>query len=176
MEKGYVQVYTGNGKGKTTAALGLAFRAVGRGFQVQMFQFLKGTSTGELESAKRLEPNFQIRRFMEVEKFFWQLNGEEKNRMKEKINQEYQEMKDFISKGSCDVIILDEIMGAIHSGMVTVEQVCQIIDAKPETVELILTGRDVPREILERADLVTEMKPLKHYIEKGVTARIGIEK
>lgn len=175
MKQGYVQVYTGDGKGKTTAALGLGLRAVGRGFKVLMIQFLKGMETGELEAVKKLAPDFHIIRFAETEKFFWELSDEEKARLKDKTQQEMKKLREFMKDNYCDVLILDEIMGAIHGDLVSVAQVCQIIDQKPREMELILTGRNVPDEIACRADLITEMKNIKHYMEKGVPARLGIE-
>jgi cob(I)alamin adenosyltransferase len=176
MKKGYVQVYTGNGKGKTTAALGLAFRAVGRGFRVIMVQFLKGMYTGELESSKKFGDNFKIVRLAETDKFFWTMNEEEKLELRSRVQSEIKYIFEVLEAEACDILILDEIMGAMHGGIVTEDQVCQMIDARPETMELILTGRNVPDKIFEKADLVTEMKPLKHYIDKGVPARDGIER
>jgi len=175
MRTGYVQVYTGDGKGKTTAALGQGLRAAGRGLKVIMIQFLKGTETGELEAVKKLSPNFHIIRFAESKKFFWQLTEEEKEQLREKTQEEIQKLDEFMKDNSCDVLILDEIMAAIHNGLVSTEQVCRIIDGKPKGMELILTGRDVPQEIAARADLITEMRQIKHYMDKGVSARKGIE-
>jgi len=176
MEKGYVQVYTGDGKGKTTAALGLAMRAVGRGLKVVMLQFLKGSVSGELETAKRLAPEFEIRRFFRDDKFIWQLTKEEKESLRQNTRLLYQEAIDCMEAGIYDVIILDEIMGAVGYGLLTVEEVCCIIERKPAGIELVLTGRNAPEEIVKKADLVTEMKPVKHYLSQGVAARDGIEK
>jgi cob(I)alamin adenosyltransferase len=176
MEKGYVQVYTGDGKGKTTAALGLAFRALGRGFKVIMVQFLKGMYTGELESSKKFGDNFKILRVGETDKFTWEMDEEEKRALRDKIQEEIKYIFEVMEKEACDILILDEVMGAIHGGYVTEDQVCEMIDAKPDTMELVLTGRKVPDGIFEKADLVTEMKPLKHYIDQGVPARDGIER
>lgn len=175
MEVGYVQVYTGDGKGKTTAALGQGLRAVGRGLKVVMVQFLKGIESGELEAVKRLDPQFTIMRFAETRKFFWQLTEQEKEQLKEKTQQEIKQLEGLMKEGFCDVLILDEIMAAIHGGLVSVQQVCRLIDHKPRSMEIILTGRDVPREIADRADLITEMRNVKHYMDKGVPARKGIE-
>lgn len=175
MKKGYVQVYTGDGKGKTTAAIGLGVRAVGRGLKVIMIQFLKGVFTGELEGIKKLSPQFNIIRFAETEKFFWELSEEEKQELKEKTQKQLEKLDKYIKDEACDILILDEIMAAIHGGLVSVEQVCNIIDNKPEGMELILTGRNVPEAIAERADLITEMKAVKHYSQAGVSSREGIE-
>lgn len=175
VEVGYVQVYTGDGKGKTTAALGQGLRAVGRGLKVIMVQFLKGIDSGELEAVKRLQPQFTVMRFAKTRKFFWQLTGEEKERLKEKVKQEMKQLEDLLKAEACDVLILDEIMGAVHGGLVSLDDVCRLIDNKPRGMELILTGRNVPGEIADRADLITEMKNVKHYVDRGVTARKGIE-
>lgn len=175
LDKGYVQVYTGNGKGKTTAALGLALRAVGRGLKVIIIQFMKGSETGELYSVEKLSPDLKIYRFEVQEKFFWALTPEEKELLKENVIKGYDFALKQLEERTCDILILDEIMGTIHSKILEVKDVIKLIEAKAETQELILTGRNVPEEIFERADLVTEMKDLKHYFNKGVKAREGIE-
>ncbi|MCR4442809.1 MAG: cob(I)yrinic acid a,c-diamide adenosyltransferase [Peptococcaceae bacterium] len=176
MEKGYIQVYTGNGKGKTTAALGLGLRAVGRGLKVVMFQFLKGGFSGELESARRLAPYFEIRRLAAADKPTWALLEDEKSVLREKFAQEYAELEKFIREGSADLVILDEVMAAVHYGLLNASDVCRLMEIKPQEMELVLTGRNAPPEILERADLVTEMRPVKHYYSSGVKARDGIER
>lgn len=174
MERGLIQVYTGDGKGKTTASIGLGIRAVGRGFKVYMVQFLKGTDTGELHTLKNIE-NFKVFRFQSTEKFFWNLNEEEKKILAEDMKKAYEFVVDVLQNKKCDILILDEIMAAIHSKMYTVEDVLKLIDMKPKEMELVLTGRSAPQEIMERADLVTEMKAIKHPFEKGIPARYGIE-
>lgn len=176
MEKGYVQVYTGNGKGKTTAALGLAFRAVGRGFKVIMVQFLKNMYTGELSSSERFEDKFKIVRIGKTDKFTWDLNEDEKQELRDRVQDEIKFIFGILKDEATDILILDEIMGAMHGGFITEDQVRQMIDAKPDSMELVLTGRNVPESIFDKADLVTEMKPLKHYIDRGVPARDGIER
>lgn len=173
--KGYVQIYTGDGKGKTTAALGLGLRAVGRDLRVLMVQFLKGRETGELEGIKRLAPEFQIIRFAQSHKFFFQLDQEEKEELKERVNKELKTLYEYMENDMCHILILDEIMATMENGLVEVERVCNIIDSKPPGMELILTGRNVPEAIAAKADLITEMKKVKHYAEEGVSARIGIE-
>lgn len=175
LKKGYVQVYTGNGKGKTTAAVGLAVRAAGNGLRVYMVQFLKSMQTGELESAKKLEPNFKIFRFEKKRGFFWTLNDEEKRELKEEIQEAYRFCLDTLKEGKCDLLIMDEVMGALTNQLLTIDQVLELIEFKPENVELILTGRDVPKEIALKADLITEMREIKHYFEKKVPPRKGIE-
>ena len=176
MQKGYVQVYTGDGKGKTTAALGLGLRAAGRGFKVVMFQFLKGAYSGELDSTLLLDGRFTIVRLGETKKFFGALNEQEKKELKEKLQEELKQVEAILKSEDCDILILDEIMAALHGDLITVEQVCQLIDARPDKMELVLTGRSAPQAIIDRADLVSEMRCVKHYMDKGVPARAGIEK
>lgn len=175
LKRGCVQVYTGNGKGKTTAAVGLAVRAAGNGLKVFMVQFLKSGATGELESAKKLEPNFEIFRFEKKRGFFWTLSDEQKLELKKEIQEAYSFCRKVLEEKQCDILIMDEIMGALSNNLVSLEQLIELIAIKPENMELILTGRNVPQEIVDRADLVTEMKDIKHYFEQGVPAREGIE-
>ncbi|MCM0649960.1 cob(I)yrinic acid a,c-diamide adenosyltransferase [Clostridium swellfunianum] len=175
LEKGYVQVYTGNGKGKTTAAIGQAMRAVGNGLRVYMLQFLKTDPTGELEISKLIGDKFQIFRFESKKGFFWTLNDAEKAVLKEEVNRAYEFAVEVIKNNSCDVFIMDEIMGILSNKLLTEQQVIELIDNKPSSMEIILTGRNVPASIKDRADLVTEMKEIKHYMEKGVFSREGIE-
>jgi len=176
MEKGYVQIYTGDGKGKTTAALGLGLRAVGRDLRVIMFQFLKGSPSGELKSAPLLGGNFQIIRLAESKKFFWTMNEQEKDELKKNMQGELEQVRKVLANKKCDLLILDEIMAAIHGELLSVEDVCALIEARPPEMEMILTGRSAPDKLIEQADLVTEMRCIKHYMDKGVTARRGIEK
>ncbi|RKD29088.1 cob(I)yrinic acid a,c-diamide adenosyltransferase [Thermohalobacter berrensis] len=173
--KGIVQVYTGDGKGKTTAAIGQGLRAAGHGYRVTMVQFLKGRDSGEVESIKKLEPNFKILRFDRTRKFFWNMNEEEKNELKNKINNAFEYIEESINKDEYDILILDEIMAVINNNLVSIEKVIDILKNKPENVEIILTGRNVPNQILDIADLVTEMKMIKHPFSKGIPARKGIE-
>lgn len=175
LKRGLVQVYTGYGKGKTTAALGLAFRAVGRGLQVRMIQFLKGQETGELYSVKRVEPDFQILRFERARGFFWTLDDQEKRELKQDIDTAFAYAKKLLANGECDLLILDEIMGVLHNHLLTIDEVCDLVRSKPGQVELVLTGRDAPPQISELADLVTEMREVKHYFGRGIPARTGIE-
>lgn len=174
LKEGYVQVYTGNGKGKTTAAMGLAFRAAGDGMEVKIVQFLKSWKTGELEAASKFS-NMEIYRFEKVKGFTWDLNEEELAQLKKEVRDAFTFVKKLVENRECDILILDEIMAAISAEFISDEEVLSLINSKPRDMELILTGRNVPNKILERADLVTEMKEIKHYYEKGVNAREGIE-
>jgi len=173
--KGYVHIYTGNGKGKTTAALGLAFRAVGNGLKVLMFQFLKGEGeyTGEREAAIRLAPDLEIRA-RGGEGF---VDPTDPSPMARSLAREaLDEARHEIQSDRWDLVILDEINVAVHFGLVPVRDVHAILEAKPAGVEVILTGRLAHQELIDRADLVTEMIEVKHYFRAGVAARKGIEK
>lgn len=175
LKEGYIQIYTGNGKGKTTAAVGLATRAAGNEFKVTMVQFLKSGSTGELESAKKLSPYFNIYRFEKPRGFFWTLNDGQKAELKEEIQEAYRFCLKVMEDKQCDILIMDEIMGALSNGLVSEEQLLELMDKKPKDIELIMTGRNVPERIMEKANLVTEMKDIKHYFNEGVPARKGVE-
>lgn len=174
LKKGYTQVYTGDGKGKTTAAMGLAFRAAGNGMNVYIVQFLKGMKTGEQKSIDKID-NISLFRFQTTTKFTWDLTEEEQILYKKETRDAYFFAKECLEQGKCDVLILDEVMAAIHGGYITEDEVADLIELKKENMELVLTGRSVPKKIFDKADLVTEMKPLKHYMDKGVDARYGIE-
>lgn len=175
LKKGFVQVYTGDGKGKTTAALGLALRAAGNNYRVCMVQFLKTSRTGEIESAKKLENNFKIYRFEKKKGFFWTLNDCEKEELKKEVKKAYKFCLKALENNTCDILIMDEVMAILSNRLLSVEEIIKLIDKKPDNMELILTGRNVPEEILQKADLVTEMKNIKHYMDKGILAREGIE-
>jgi len=173
MKKGLIQIYTGNGKGKTTAALGLALRAVGHGMKVLMVQFMKGNGPyGELESSKKLSPYLTIIQSGR-ETFISKPNPDPKDL--ELAQEGFLTAKKAIQNKEYDIVILDEINLAIDYGLIPLSDLLQVIDSKPEVTELILTGRYVHREVLMRADLVTEMVDRKHYYDKGVPAREGIE-
>lgn len=175
LKKGFIQIYTGDGKGKTTAALGLALRAAGNNYRVCMVQFLKTSRTGEIESAKKLEGNFKIYRFEKKKGFFWTLNDCEKEELKEEVKKAYEFCLKALENNTCDILIMDEVMAILSNRLLSVEEIIEFIDKKPDNMELILTGRNVPEEILQKADLVTEMKNIKHYMDKGILAREGIE-
>lgn len=173
--KGLVHIYTGNGKGKTTASVGLGIRACGRGLKVLMVQFLKGSETGELITIKKLEPGFILHRGTELKKFTWNMNEEEK----QQTRREQQALFGYAVKeagtGNWDLMILDEILGAISSGMMELEAVTEFVKNKPETMELVLTGRNAPPGLIELADYVSEINAVKHPMDKGIPARKGIE-
>ncbi|OPZ94046.1 MAG: Cob(I)yrinic acid a,c-diamide adenosyltransferase [Firmicutes bacterium ADurb.Bin419] len=175
MEKGLIQVYTGEGKGKTTAAIGQGIRAYGRGKTVYMVQFLKSSETGELLTLKNLEPDFKVFRFEKKRGFIWSLGEAEIEELKAEISRAFDFVKETFKAGACEVLILDEIMAVISNRLVKIDDVLDIIKNKPENIELILTGRDVPTEIIEAADYVSQIGCIKHPFEKGIAAREGIE-
>lgn len=173
--KGLVHIYTGDGKGKTSAAIGLGIRACGRGRKVLMIQFLKGALTGEIIAIKRLEPDFIIKRGREIKKFTWNMDKKEMEELKKDTISLFSYAEQEVMNGAWDVIILDEIMAAIHSNALTIDQVSGIIRNKTEKTELILTGRNAPEELKVLSDYVSEIKAVKHPADEGVPARIGIE-
>ncbi len=172
LSKGYVQVYTGDGKGKSTAALGLALRASGHGLRTYVGQFMKGQHYGELE-ALRDHPHITIEQYGDVRC----IRREEVTA--EHIAQAHQGLeraREATLSGKYDVVVLDEVNVTIWFGLLAVEEVLALLDQRPEQVEMILTGRRAPQELIERADLVTEMREVKHYYQQGVMARQGIER
>ena len=174
-EKGLVIVYTGNGKGKTTAALGMALRAIGYDHRVCMLQFIKGSwHYGEMDSSKKLEPNFEL---IAVGKGFVGILDDNSPREEhEKYAAEAVRIcREKIFSEKYDVIILDEVNYAITLGLIDVQEIIKIIKEKPSELDLVLTGRDVKEEIVELADLVTEMKEIKHPFKSGIKAKKGID-
>ncbi|HOU24460.1 MAG TPA: cob(I)yrinic acid a,c-diamide adenosyltransferase [Anaerolineae bacterium] len=169
---GLVQVYTGDGKGKTTAALGLALRAAGAGMRVYIGQFLQGMHCGELESIQRLAPHITLEQYGLNE--FVHVNGASPAQLSA-AEHGLQRIRQALTSGEYDIVVADEINIAIFFHLLTEDQVLQLIDAKLPEVELVLTGRRAPASIIERADLVTEMREVRHPYQKGVLARAGIE-
>ena len=174
--QGLVIVHTGDGKGKTTAALGLALRAWGGGFRVLVLQFIKGSRTyGELDAIEALR---SIRKTIEVRQCglgFTQRNKEKKENHIAAVKEAFHMARKEISSGQWDVVILDEINYAVKFGLCGAEDVLQLIREKPKALHLLLTGRDAKPEIVEAADLVTEMRLVKHPFKNGIKAQKGIE-
>lgn len=173
LELGLIQLYTGDGKGKTTAALGQAFRAAGHGLKTLVIQFMKGNiEYGELEASRRL--GLITIRQMGRETFVSKKNPDP-------VDIEWAEKAlamagEEIPSGKWDLVVLDELNVTLDFALVTKEAVERVLDSKPDRVELILTGRYAPDWLIERADLVTEMREVKHYYSEGVAARVGIER
>ena len=172
---GLVIVYTGNGKGKTTAALGMALRAIGYDHKVCMLQFIKGSwHYGEMDSSKKLEPNFEL---IAVGKGFVGILDDNSPREEhEKYAAEALRIcREKIFSEKYNVVILDEVNYAINLGLIDVQEIIKIIKEKPSNLDLVLTGRDAKEEIIELADLVTEMKEIKHPFKSGIKAKKGID-
>jgi len=172
---GLVIVYTGNGKGKTTAALGLALRAIGYEHKVCMLQFIKGSwHYGEMNSSKKLEPNFEL---IAVGKGFVGILDDNSPREEhEKYATEALRIcREKIFSEKYNVVILDEVNYAINLGLINVQEIIKIIKEKPANLDLVLTGNHVKEEIIELADLVTEMKEIKHPFKSGIKAKKGID-
>ena len=170
--KGYVQVYTGDGKGKTTAAIGLSVRAIGAGLRVFLAQFVNGMVYSELKSLERFSPQLIVKQYGRAQ--FVHNKPTEEDIAAARAG--YEEVRKIVTSGKYDLVILDEANIAVHFKMLSVEDLLRIIDEKPESVELIFTGRNADPRLIEKADVVTEMKEVKHYYKKGVTARPGLEK
>ncbi|HJW85676.1 MAG TPA: cob(I)yrinic acid a,c-diamide adenosyltransferase [Candidatus Brocadiaceae bacterium] len=174
MENSLILVHTGNGKGKTTAAIGTGLRAVGHGMKVLMLQFIKGTwHTGELDAVKRLHPDFKIIQLGQG--FIKSQKGEWSEAVLENARASWNLTKQEIASDAYDMIILDEINNMIDYGLIDVEEAIAVLKERPKRLSIILTGRNAHPKIIEMADLVTEMKEIKHPYKKGIKAQKGIE-
>ncbi|MFN4132454.1 MAG: cob(I)yrinic acid a,c-diamide adenosyltransferase [Caldimicrobium sp.] len=172
LEAGYIQVYTGEGKGKTTAAVGLAIRALGAGLKVAFLQFFKPETSSEVKILKTFAPqllyaNFHTKGFVKRKPSL---------KLKEEILKGYSFFENLLRERAYDVYILDEFVYALNWNIIELEKFLNLLREKPKGVEIIITGRGAPQALIEVADLVTEMRSLKHYFDKGVKARCGIEK
>ena len=173
-KRGLIIVYTGDGKGKTTASLGLAVRAVGAGLKVRMLQFIKGDwKPAELKGAKLLAPAFTMQQLGIGFVTYKPKRPYEEHQ--EAAQAGWEQAKVEMASGNQDVLILDEINNAFRFNLLSANDVVEALKAKPEGLHVILTGRGAPPEIIELADLVTEMKAIKHPYEKGVPAQYGID-
>ena len=172
LSKGLIQVYTGSGKGKTTCALGLGLRAVGQGLKVHIIQFFKGRETGESLAAVRLAPELTLRYFGRPGLGKLRSPTPEDLQL---VRDAWEHARRVIKAGAHDVVILDEINLALAYGQIPLDEVLDALRQRPPQVEVVLTGREAPPELMELADLVTEMHPVKHYFQAGVKAREGIE-
>jgi len=173
LEKGFIQVYTGNGKGKTTAAIGQAVRSAGFGLKSYIVQFMKEFPYNEHKGLKQLSEWITIEQFAGDE-FVYKKEPPGKKEI-DKARRGLAVAKAIMLSGKYDLIILDEVCVSIYFGLFSDEEILTFIKQKPDNVELILTGRYCPDKLLDKADLVTEMKEVKHYYQEGITARKGIE-
>lgn len=173
LAEGYIQIYTGSGKGKTTAAIGQAVRAAGFGLKTYIVQFMKEFPYNEIKSLKHLKEWITIEQFGGDE-FVYKKEPPGKIEM-DKVQRGLAAAKAKMLSGKYDIIILDEVCVSIYFGLFSDEEILTFIKQKPENVELILTGRYCPDKLLDKADLVTEMNEVKHYYQEGVTSRKGIE-
>ncbi len=172
LDRGFVHVYTGDGKGKTTAAFGLALRAAGADFKVAIIQFMKGQAYSEIRAIQEFLPQIRILQ-----------TGRSKCIRKEDVNDEDRSearhalyhAREALDDPDLDMLILDEILVAHWFDLVSLEDILGLIERRPSHLELILTGRKAPKEVMQRADLVTEMLEIKHYYKQGIPARRGIE-
>ena len=172
-ERRYIQIYTGNGKGKTTAALGQAIRAAGHGLKTHIVMFMKDHPYGELAVLERLKDSITVARFGNDAFVFRKEPPSEEDLAAAKAGLTH--AREAILSGEYDMVVLDEICVTTYFKLLTPEEVVPLLTEKPDGVELILTGRYCPEAWLERADLVSEMKEVKHYYQKGIIAREGFE-
>lgn len=171
--KGMVHIYCGDGKGKTTAAMGLAVRAAGNGLKVLILQFLKNGKTGELAALEKLE-TVDVMRGKGGMKFTFRMNEAEKAEALRVHMENLQKVMDLAE--NYDMVILDEAIGACGCGLLDKELLCRFIDNRPENLEVVLTGRNPAQELLDRADYISEIKKIRHPYDKGIQARGGIER
>ena len=172
---GLIHIYCGDGKGKTTAAVGLAVRCAGRGNKVLLVQFLKSRDSGELYSLAKL-PDIEVMRGKESKKFTFQMNEEEKHVLLIEHNKMFEQVLEKIKNGGYSLLILDEVIGALNAKVFEMPKLIEFLRHKPENLEVVLTGRNPAPELVEIADYVSEMRKVKHPMDKGIMAREGIEK
>jgi len=171
MMQGYIQVYTGAGKGKTTAALGLALRAAGAGLKVFIGQFAKGELYSEIKAIRQYLPGIEVKQYGRKCFIYSQPEPEDIRLAQDGLA----EVREYINSGKYDVVILDEANIAVHFNLFSIEDLLKVVQSKPKNVEIIITGRNAHPELIKTADLVTEMLEIKHYYHQGVAARKGIE-
>ena len=172
---GLIHIYCGDGKGKTTASLGLAVRCSGHGNKVLIVQFLKSRPTGELQSLALL-PNIELMRGKETKKFTFQMNAEEKAQVLSEHLALFDRVKEKCTQEHIDLLIMDEVIGACNTGVFALDELVEFLKNKPAELEVVLTGRNPAPELVELADYVSEICKRKHPYEKGIPARTGIER
>lgn len=175
MELGLIHIYCGDGKGKTTAAMGLGMRAAGRSKKVLLTQFLKSNKTGELNSIEKLSEFFHVVKGVPAKKFVWNMNEEEKLEVKKEHTNRFREVTKKAIEEEYDLLILDEIIATINRDFVMLTEVIDFLKNKPTGLEVVMTGRNPKEELIELADYVSEIKAIKHPYNKGIKSRVGIE-
>lgn len=173
-EKGYIHIYTGNGKGKTTAALGLCFRAAGHGIKSIFIQFMKGQDTGEISAARMMDHLISIEQYGSP-RLLLDNRPDIFEEHRAGAMKGYNRAMEILKKDEYRIVVLDEILNLLNFKLIDLQMIVDLVRSKPEPVELILTGRGAPDELARLADLVTEMREIKHYYADGVKARKGIE-
>ena len=171
--KGYIQIYTGNGKGKTTASLGLALRAAGAGLKTHIVQFMKGQHYSELDAVKKLKGLIVIEQF--GDKKFCKFTDQPDPKYVKQAKAGFERLKELMASKACDILIADEVLTAVMFHLVAEDELLDLMKTKPDGIELVLTGRGATDRLMIAADLVTEMKEIKHYYQSNVSARKGIE-
>ncbi len=171
MQQGYTHIYTGNGKGKTTAVMGLALRAVGSGKKVFIGQFVKSQVYHEVKAIRKFLPDIEVKLYGNSCMLSREPNEKDISCAKSGLA----DVKTKLLAKEYDVVVLDEIMIALYYKLLMLEEVLEVLDSKAEETELVLTGRYAPKELIQRADLVTEMLEVKHYYQQGVLSRRGID-
>lgn len=175
MEKGLTHIYCGDGKGKTTASIGLAVRALGRGYRVVFLQFLKWQETGEVSVLSSF-PSVTVIRGTELpHKFTWSLNEEEKALLRQKHNEMFEKATSLCSSEKC-LLVMDELVGTYDMDLIDRNMVLEFLQRKPEGLEVAMTGRNPAEELVALADYVSEVRKIKHPMDRGIIARDGIEK
>jgi len=172
---GLLHIYCGDGKGKTTACIGLSVRAAGRGFKVLFVQFLKNRLTGELQSFE-LFNNIEVMRGKETRKFTFQMTEDEKQKVLAEHKELFEQVITKISNEKIDLLILDEVIGACNTGVFPYSSLVDFLQNKPPELEVVLSGRNPPPELIALADYVSEVKMIKHPLKRGIPARDGIER
>jgi len=161
MNKKIVQVYCGTGKGKTTAAVGQCIRAASMGCEVIIIQFLKGKDAEEFSFLTKLEPDIKLFRFEKEQDFYLNLTEEQQSEEKQNILNGFNFARKVIETGGCDVLVLDEVLGLIELGIITIEDLVKLIQIRDDYVKLVMTGTNLPSELTEYVDLISEIRPIK---------------
>lgn len=174
MRKGLIHIYCGDGKGKTTAAMGLTVRAAGCGMKVVLTQFMKNGTSNEIKVIKTL-PNITFTCVNKNLGFFWNMTEEEKEEAKKLYQQLFKDVTKLAVEQEADLLVMDEFMSAYNYGWIDQREALEFLQNKPEKLEVVLTGREPGEELIELADYVTEMRKIKHPFEQGIPARKGIE-